>query len=225
MKKKIVIGLLVGVVSVASVLFSCKKETEEKVVTSKAIEQNESFEVASRLMGSKVYYSKNKAGTVYKLVVTGSAEGTLSVDRSVYRTTRPDTIKKRIFFSPEVHYTGLQLQPDGNYKGKAATITIPNGKKYYYIPFTPGLPTHEGRPVEGGYEVVCYSCCDQSLTDWTYDCAVFGNTKECCADCMSLKCDDCEVICYWNPGKASPFRVYNDGGGLIIEGESVNIVH
>lgn len=220
MKRKFIYGTLTGVVIVLSMLYACKKDHENNPAN--PLSGAGDPLAASRLVGTKTYYSKNRGDTVYKMVLTGFPTGRVTVDRSIYVTDRPDTIQSLHFIEAGINYEEI-LSPEDNTKIDSVVVSLPADapEPYYYIPFQPGSDTICLKPI-GGPNSLTYSC-DKRFCPPNTECILAPFYPS--YFCGSTDCGDCWLIVRLPAGFPGTHLIRYKAGSVIIPATQLNVIN
>lgn len=216
MKKRILIGTLLGITALLGVFYACKKNEETSVSKTEFVAATQS---SQRTSGRIIYYSKNEGDTVYKMVLTTNESGIVSVERSIYNTNRTDTFKVKVYYD-NVELTGFVFNPDSNlYYADTIKIKVPINKTYYVIPFNPTKMPEERFNSNGVIEYYCQcGCISSAVCDY---CVQNGNGAS--SSCPSV-CDICNLVASCGD-LISTGKVSKVGGMVLIEANGVNVVN
>lgn len=220
MKRKLFYGTLLCAAIVSSVFYACKKGTDPAAPISPAGALNQSARLATE---TTVAYSKDENNVVYKMSLRGDADGNMTVDRSIYVTTRPDTISRLTFIETGIPRTGLTMVND-TMRGDSLVVARPvegSRDRYFYIPFQPGSETVTLHPVLGGNGLL-------------YDCAPMFCPKNSICDlmqwgtgyfCGSTSCNSCWTAVKMVPGPYSPGIIISNAGSVLIIASSLHVTN
>ena len=223
MKKRILICGLLSIFILLGVLYACKKVEEDRPNSANGLNSTQlvsSTQSAQKSAGIVTYYSKNHGDTVYKMMLTTDENGMVSIDRTIFTTSRPDTFRVRAYFGEGVSFTGYTFNPDSNrYYGDTIKVKAPIGKTYYVIPFMPGKNpesrTNAGVPIE--YYCQC-GCLNSEICAWC-----FMNGEGPSAECAGV-CDLCDLIANC-PDMISSGKVSHIGGVVVIDANGVDVIN
>src|ERR1700761_2503264 len=151
MKRKLFYGTCICAGVIVGIFYACKKENADTPKLSGGVVSD--TKPARRISGESTYYSKNYGGdTVYKMILIPNASGALTVNRSIYTTNRPHTVKGFNLIDNDVDYTNVYdpVDPTKLDHVSVPAPTVSSGKIYFYIPFRPGADTMSWVPTHAG---------------------------------------------------------------------------
>jgi uncharacterized protein (UPF0333 family) len=228
MKTKILIGGFICAAAIIGIFYACKKNETDKNPTQVASATNSNQTHAgqltnARFSGTKYFYSKDDNGTVWKMQITGNTSGDMTVTRSTYSTTQPDTIPTKIFIEQESG-NGITiggLDATGTMTASTATISCSSTHTYYVIPFKGGeTPVEIVNGGTGDIDVYCQLICSNGNCTLKGFFTMVSTVLYCDTDCI------CELVstgCGSSPSGSTTNYVSPWGGYVLIEVNSLTV--
>ena len=211
-------SLCVALIS-TGVFIACKKNSPSSGINpEESITQTEETKALQRFVGEQIYYSKNHGDTVYKMVLTGNSGGNININRSVYSTTRPDTIKTLFIVESGISYTGL----NSSLEGDTVIVSLDASLNYYTIPFEPGTST-DLEDGGGAIEVYCQATCNDAEPPPCGLKGFFNGTGGINLYCAGF-CK-CQIVTCTLGNNNPAEKIGKHGGAVLVEAASISVTN
>lgn len=221
-KKKAFFSIGAVVLVAAFIFYACTKDAKKPLAATatNAATQPESTpnNALARGTGTATYYSKDDStGRFYKMDVSWSNDGVISVDRSVVTSGYPTSTATEHIIEDGITTTKIDLDTDTT-TYDTLKVTFDATKRYYVIGFHPSSGGNYFGFINGG--TMSMSC--RCLEGPTGQCLL--SVKRCtgCTQCMN------DMRPVFTPGEGNDggyLRSIAHSGCIIVEASGINIIN
>lgn len=193
--KKMIGGLFVAAAITVGIFYACKKPGGKTQTTT---EQNELIAQSSsstdRSTGTQTYYSKDSAGTYYKIILTWNSAGNVSVNRSIVTSGYPAGTQTWYRVENGISMTKVDLDPSTPNEIDTLKLNLNIAKQYFIISFKPNsaggyIRYPLGRSIRGGNNALAYCQC-QTIAGGECKLNQEGNSFY----CTKKTCEKCNIV-------------------------------
>lgn len=234
--KKMIGGLFVAAAITVGIFYACKKPGGKTQTTTEQNVLAEQTSISSdRNTGTQTYYSTDNNGIYYKMILSWSASGVVTVNRSIVTSGYPAGTKNTFIVEEGISSTIVDLDPSTPLVFDTLKVSFSTTKKYYMISFKP-VPASNGGGFAGYLgggdsqpgEIVYCQCNSNAGGSCKLNRTNLGGKKGYGYYCTNVSCAKCNVVGSGCPRISGPFgdcTILMSPGCVLVEASNINIVN